>query len=366
MKIRSLAGSLAAAALLSCATLAHAGVLVPIPPVPGSTATSVQGINNLDMITGSFTNTDGVKHGFVGALDGAYTSFDYGKAQDTEPRAINDDGLIVGYSYDVANNFYGPEFVRTRAGNMRTVKKDGQRLTGAAHGVNKKGLFVGEYWETTGAYVAYGYYGRGASYRRDLTLPFNTDRTRPRGINKHGIAVGWFRDNDGGGRYRGFVLSDGKATTIDYPDQNAFYVYVEGINDKGMAVGYWQDQNLTFAKSFLFDTVHGTFHDIDVPAATFVYSGGINNADIVTLNVDGQPYLYCKTAKSCPGGIHGISLPDVSRPAALGTTTLVCGGGCLSRRRISVLASRPTGSGRGRSIARDPELQREVKLLFRP
>ena len=62
--------ALAAAILATMlAPPAWAGVLVPIAPVPRSVSMLVVGINDSNVVTGSYTTADGQRHGFVGTID---------------------------------------------------------------------------------------------------------------------------------------------------------------------------------------------------------------------------------------------------------------------------------------------------------
>src|SRR3954471_13851695 len=73
----------------------QAGILVPIPSYPASTATYVRAINDANVVTGFYYDADGNPHGFVGTLGGAYTSFD-ASANGTIPLGIDNAGYITG------------------------------------------------------------------------------------------------------------------------------------------------------------------------------------------------------------------------------------------------------------------------------
>src|ERR1700761_5145743 len=98
-------------ACLAASAAQSAATLVPVAPYPGSTTTQISAINDNNEITGNYKNADGVEHGFFGPLGGPYTSFDYPGGVETEPRSINNAGIIVGYAPDTASNT-GPEFFR--------------------------------------------------------------------------------------------------------------------------------------------------------------------------------------------------------------------------------------------------------------
>ena len=67
------------AALAGLLNSASAAVLIPVPAVPNSTATTLFGINDDNVIAGSFIGSnDRIEHSFFGSLDGNYTTFDVG------------------------------------------------------------------------------------------------------------------------------------------------------------------------------------------------------------------------------------------------------------------------------------------------
>lgn len=296
---------LAALAILAAsaafASPAGAGTLIPVVPFPGSTSTSVFGINDNNTIVGSYIDSDGVEHGYFGTLDGTYTSFDYtaSTVDGTEPRAINGDGWITGYAPASNEGFlFGPEFARKPDGSIVTIKKDGAPLDGIAQGITKGQESVGDYWDTVN-FIRYGYYAKKGKYQEDLTLPFDTTRTAPRAINSAGTVVGFFSVS---GTMHGFLLKGGVATQIDYPDPNAVSTTFEGINDKGVATGGWTDaDNNSFA--FLYDSTTSTFTPFTVDGASFIQIWGINKAGLIAVDSDTGVFIYCpKKPSKCPVG----------------------------------------------------------------
>ncbi len=125
--------AIAAAATAWLLSAANAGTLIPVPSVPGSTATVVRGINDSNIITGTYTDPDGSVHGFVGTLDGNYTGFDFPYGN-TTPEAINNDGYITGLSNYTTNDcpYYGCEYLRKPDGSIAAITKDGAPLDGIA------------------------------------------------------------------------------------------------------------------------------------------------------------------------------------------------------------------------------------------
>ncbi len=89
----------AAVVALMAGPAAAKSELYQITNVPNSTSTNIFGINDSGIATGSWLDSSGVEHGYVGPPDGSnYTTFDDPNepGPGTEPRAINDNGYITG------------------------------------------------------------------------------------------------------------------------------------------------------------------------------------------------------------------------------------------------------------------------------
>ena len=318
---------------------ASAGRLIPVPQVPGSYYTEVSSINdNAEIVGDANFNSNGViyRDAFVGTLDGQYTTFFEGDDSEfpTYAIGINNDGYVSGNAYyddDLVQCGHG--FVRAPHGKLTDVTRDGAIFSGRANGITQRKNFVGWSCEISGSKVLHhGYYGRGTTYRADLVLPFNTDRTDPGGLSRKGVVVGGFLDNDLH-KTRAFFLEGGVATAFDYPDPNAAYTVFGAINDKGIASGTWSDANLEVFHAFLFDTKRLRLKAIAPKGATSVTSGGINNAGLVALNIDYIPYVYCSKKSTCPASRNAVDIDDKwisAPPTALHAA--VCQNGCLRTR----------------------------------
>jgi hypothetical protein len=85
------------------------------------------------------------------------------------------------------------EFERSPGGAIAPVTKAGAQLFGTVQGILSSGVFVGDYHpagSTTNQ--TSGFYGANSQYTSDLTLPFATRETEPRGINNGGQIDGWY------------------------------------------------------------------------------------------------------------------------------------------------------------------------------
>jgi hypothetical protein len=337
--------------------------------VPGSIATNVRTINNNNVVAGDYTTSDGEIHGFIGTLDGTYTTFDALSGQ-TFAGGLNDDSYFTGLS-NVPNQdcqFLGCEFLRQPDGTIQKIKNGKTPLDGLPGQIIDHQKFVGDYTYRDDNQVLHfnGYYGKGAKYVSDLTLPFNTIRTRPRGLARDGTVTGWFIDSNESYKGRGFILKDGVVTAYDYPDNNAFITQFEGVNRKGLVPGAWLDQNQTFSRAFLFNSRKGKFLAIDVPGATYPFAGGVNDAGIASVGGDATSYIYCPRRDTCPLTAGAIEVPERWIAASATSEMRLCKYGCMRSTHLPAMRKALDSAALREAVARDLELQRELRLPFRP
>ncbi|HUJ46485.1 MAG TPA: hypothetical protein VLV55_05080 [Rhizomicrobium sp.] len=321
MRMVSLLAAAATAAVLflSVASQALAGVLIPIPLGQGWIAeeTVVRGINDSNVIVGFFADDNGT-HGFVGTLDGNYTTFDYGAGFDTFPQAISGSGYITGYAYN-KSTFDQYPFVRSPDGVITNVTKNGKPIHGfdaEAEGVVGRGTFVGEY-RSKKKERPIGFYGKGSRYqgKLDLMLP-KAYGAHPYGLNKWGDVVGGYSTCDVCAD-RGFGMIGGYTIDFTYPIQYEYVTDLRGINSNEVMVGdYWQyiQGNVVGPFGFVLDRRHGlvkTLKSVDI-------AWGINRAGLVAASGrDDRPYIYCPhSVDKCPtGGGMAIEIDDHWIPA---------------------------------------------------
>ena len=286
---------------------AESAVLIPVTPPSGSTSTVVYGINDSNVITGYYQTSDGVQHGFVGPLNGAYTTFDYGETY-TNPRAINNNGYITGTA---DNGGLDIQFERNPGGEIATITMEGFPAGSGliVQGINSKGVFVGNYLKV-GALAAY--YGKNAQYQSDFVLPDGSTDADPRGINDSGAVAG-FIVRDETRTSDGFVVEKGVETLIDYPDPDVAFTFFQSINKHGTVAGYWTEKNLKRPHAFTYDSGAGTFKQIKVPHSKDVEAYGINSAGLVTIDADTGAFIYCPYSLAsgrCPSA--GIEIVDAA------------------------------------------------------
>jgi hypothetical protein len=303
--MHALRNLLLGAVVLALPAASSAATLVPVTPPEGAAATIVFGINKDNVITGSFIDANGVEHGFVGPLNGTYTTFDFGgTSTGTEPRGLNDDGDTVGFATD-PSFAVGTEFRRTEDGAIQAIEKDGLPLDGIAQGITKKkDASTGDYIDpNTG--VRTGYLGKDGEYQSDVDLGLNATRTSPRGMNKHGTLAGFFVDS--GGVTHGFILGKhGVPQVIDADDSGT--TSFEGINKKELTTGQVTDADGN-PHSFIYNNATGEFTTIDIPDGSVLQQAwGVNDKGAIAVSTDIASYIYCTRDVHCPDG--GAAIAD--------------------------------------------------------
>jgi hypothetical protein len=307
----NLLGCLSAIVLCTAAT---AATVVPVAPVPGSTATNVFGINDSNVIAGSFIDGSGVEHGFFGPANGTYTTLDAGSGG-TQARGINNDGYIVGFSNSQdGDSSSQPNFERLPDGTMQTVQISGQPVDGQANGIaNGTNKFVGGRWAHLQQHLV-AYLGSSGHWHRDINVQALHESTEANGINTHDDIVGDYTFPP----THGFIENRSHFAIVDYPGDTEGTTSLNGINDRGHAVGQWLDTSGNW-HSFLFDKHTATFTDIKVKGAASVQAWGINTAGAVSVTTDIGSFIWCKKASSCPAGGTPVEAPQRISPASVRT-----------------------------------------------
>lgn len=288
-----------AAACLLCAVPlaapAGASTLVPVAPVAGASQTSVFGVNDDNVVAGSFIDADGVERAFFGTIDGAYQTFDAGTGG-TEARGIDNRGVIVGMSNSQSGDSGSePIFERNPNGKIVGVTRQGTQLFGTAQGLsNADDMFAGYYWDFT-LHQSVAFLGRKGQWRRDVKISEVHQASAARAVNSQGAVVGsYFRPP-----MRGFVRSGRNLITVEYPSPDSQGTELEGVNDAGEATGQWTD-SIGHAHSFVYDIATGAFTDITVDGASDIRAFGINSAGAVAVSTDIGPFLWCRKKSACP------------------------------------------------------------------
>jgi len=192
---------------------------------PGAPVTNVNGINNSNVIVGSYYDSQYFVHGFIYRA-GKYTAINFPGATVTEVLGINDNGDIVGmYQLPGGLNFHG--FVRHN-GSFTRIDDPSAEFGTMAFGINKFGTIVGSFDN------AQGFVYQNGTYRtlNAPQLPGEPYQTQLNGINDQGWIVGQvFR----GGIWRGFWIANNQLHFVEpagSTDSEA-----TGINDRGDIAG---------------------------------------------------------------------------------------------------------------------------------
>jgi uncharacterized membrane protein len=251
--------------------------------IPGAVSGGPSDINNRGDVVGPYTDSSGFQHGFRVDRRGCLAAVDYpGEPRSkNEALGINDRGQIVGVygSYGDETTGESHAYSRGRRG-FSSYDVPGALATGAFKN-NDRGQIVGVYSnesrDRVGTADAHGFlYDHGQLTRIDapgaaLTFLFDiNDRgeilgvgtnaenragfgfvrdsrgnytrlpdvpgaltTLPSGFNNRGQVVGFYVD--GNGAQHGYLLEQGRFTTIDVPGAVATDAF--GINDRGQIVG---------------------------------------------------------------------------------------------------------------------------------
>jgi hypothetical protein len=297
---------LAASALVGVALLANteaqaAVTYVTIALPNGAVSMSPFGINDHNIIAGSYTDSGGVQHGFYGPPDGSnYTTFDVSGVTGTQPRAILNDGSITGLA--LASGFtFGEEFYRSPTGTIKILKNAaGDIQDGVAQGGNNNGFYVGDYLTSDG--IRHGFEGKAGKFKGNFKLPIkNLPSTNPRQINNNSVVGGGYIDSTG--IQHGFVWDGTNLVTFDHPSAVGVTV-AEGFNDTGHASGLYQDSGGN-RHGFLYDVSTGNFKAVDPgDGSTFQEAWGINNKNLIVGDTsNGLAFIYCPLkARKCPKG----------------------------------------------------------------
>lgn len=284
----------------------HAATLVPVTPPVGAVQTIVFGINEHHVIAGAWIDSSNVTHGFVGPLNGTYTSFDYGgTSTGTVPRALDDAGNITGFAPG-PNLFVGTEFLRQADGTIVTLEKNGVPFDGVAQGIVKQGVeSTGDYVINTKTGARTGYLAGDGMYQTDVTLRLGELTTNPRTLNPAGTLAGFYLEPDGVTTH-GFILKNGIVEVIDADATGT--TALEGINKEELATGQIID-SAGNPHSFVFNNRTGAFTTINVDdGSTQQQAWGINNRGQVAVNTDiGASYIYCINDDLCPHGGHRVA-----------------------------------------------------------
>jgi hypothetical protein len=281
-------------AVSNAGLLLYKGVSRPLPDVPGALSTVHFRNNNHGDIVGAYVDgfdSSGMPHAHGFLMRGRhFTRIDVPGAVSTTSLGVNDRGEVVG----------------SWVGQDATVNP----VTGEREPIH------GFLWK------------RGRYTKFDIPGALNTGAYE---IDNHGGIVGNYTDQNR--VQHGFVLRNGKVTTIDHPrTPQAPYApgtRVVGIDDHGRLVGSYADEHgLLHAWKW----ERGRFTDAEPPGAVGSEASEINNrGQIVGRYLDARPklisflyergrYTRIEATGRCDTAAYGISDRGRILIAAAGTT----------------------------------------------
>ena len=208
---------------------------------------------------------------------GTFITFDVpgaatGRNQGTFPTAINPDGAIAGYYYDV--NFVGRGFVRASNGAFTTFEVPGAVGGIFPASINPDGAIAGYYYDVN--FVGRGFVRASNGILTTFDAPgavIGMIGTFPSGINPAGAITGYFYDpnfvSHGFLRARNGTLTTfdapGAGTTGEFPG-----TYAVGINPEGTIAGMYTDANN--ATHGLLRASNGSFTTFDPPGSIAIFN----------------------------------------------------------------------------------------------
>lgn len=167
---------------------------------PGASVTNVNGINNSNVMVGSYFDSQDVVHGFI-YREGKFTAVNFPGATETEVLGINDNDDVVGtYQMPGPLNFHG--FLK-RGTTFIAIDDPDATFGTMAFGINKAGMIVGSYDNASGFTYENGSYQTVNAPQ----LAGESHQTQLNGINNLGWVVGQVFT---GGIWRGFWIVNGK------------------------------------------------------------------------------------------------------------------------------------------------------------
>ncbi len=256
--------------------------------VPGSVYTDATGVNNSGRVVGTYYGADGLRHGYV--FDGAtYTTVDFPGALHTFLFGIDPFNRTVG-SYSLASGS-GPWHSMIADGGTFT-SFDFPNKESDARAINGAGRIVGIY--NSGAGTADTGYMKVGNIFTNVSVPA-AQHTYAFGINDAGKVSGSHVGADG--LLHGFLKTGSTFGIINFP--TATQTFIGGINNADAMVG-WSQRGVNAPSGFLMTGLRLRAFDVDLPGA----AGGQPQA----LNDGGQVAGNYNSA-DCPQGCAFLATP---------------------------------------------------------
>jgi probable HAF family extracellular repeat protein len=196
---------------------------------PGAQSTTANGINNSNVIVGSYVGTNNHNHGFL-FKGGTYIHINVPNATDTSANGINDNGDIVG-TYSLPGSSTNPANSHgflLHNGAFKTIDCPNSQFNGA-NGINKFGTIVGECETANGTE---GFIYKNGTFKFVNAPTVGNNDTQLNGISNLGEIAGQVFSGDD---FRGFFF-----VGSDFDFLKAFQALdnrAEAVNGHGDVVG---------------------------------------------------------------------------------------------------------------------------------
>jgi probable HAF family extracellular repeat protein len=235
---------------------------------PGAVSTFAFGLNNCGEVVGFYFDAAGTQHGFLFSNKDGFKTIDVPSAVATGLLGINDSHDIVGGWLDDSGILHG---VLIHGEKLIPINFPGGVDT-VAEGINNAGDIVGGYdFGDQSTNIGFVYKkGQFTSLQDPSATP---SQTVALGINTEGRIVGSYTDPLG--QLHGFLLLDGKYSTIDPPDA-LVGSEANGINSVGQSVGqYFNRSVLLSCQGYVLS--HGQYQTVDFAGAAITTLQGVND-----------------------------------------------------------------------------------------
>ena len=265
---------------------------------------SVSAINAAGQVTGIYTTSANVLEGFIYS-GGTLTGFTVPGSEITIASAINASGQIVG-SYRLGG-FHG--FLNT-AGAITTLDYPGSSATFLT-GINAVGDIIGNFVGGDG--TSHAFLDRAGVF--SIAEPDGADvGDGPAAINDLGALVGTDQNA------RGYLDYAGSISPVDVPGSDA--TFPTNINNAGQIAGYYADGDTGQYHGFLYSG--GVYTTIDPTGSTDTQVTGLNNLGQVVGTYGGSD----GTTHGFLTGTQPVPEPPTALDLSLGLAALL-----LVRRR---------------------------------
>ncbi|HTT99155.1 MAG TPA: hypothetical protein VMF58_13985 [Rhizomicrobium sp.] len=219
-------------AILTATGAAHASPYLTFD-IPGAgtgwaQGTSPAAIGGDSILAGTYVDTNNVQHAFFGAAETGLVTFDAPGAgtdpyEGTTANGVNADGVVAG-SVDDNGRTHG--FVRDASGNFQVFDADNNEHT-YAWAINNKGVVTG--YTDSEAYV------RAADGTITTFSVPGAQATYAMAINGKGVVAGYYLDNSF--NEHGFIRSPKGKTLVIFDTPGFASTEVRSIDSKGDVVG---------------------------------------------------------------------------------------------------------------------------------